>query len=282
MNIVLDFDGTITVRDTIGEVAKYALGVRADEGTDLQQEWDAIVKAYVDDYKRNVDEYHVDESVRERPEQEVEFLHQTKAVELRSLERIRDCRLFQGIAAERFREAGRKAVEDGAVVLREGFRRFVEARLREGWHVWVVSVNWSSAFIEGALDCPDITVIANRIRDDGSIAGPSLDGVNGGEAQTLTNSGDKLAALNAILHRAPQPSSASFYFGDSITDLECLLRADGGVVIADQPDSTLLRTLRRIGKDVPHVAGAASRDNLSWASTYDDVQRYVALKQQKA
>lgn len=282
MSIVLDFDGTITVHDTIGEVAKYALSVRADEGNDLRQEWDSVVKAYVDDYKRHVDEYHVDESMRERPEEEVEFLRQAKTVELRSLERIRDCRLFQGIAPECFREAGRKAVENGAVVLREGFRRFVEARLDDGWRVWVVSVNWSSAFIEGALDCPGITVIANYIRDDGSIAGPSLDGINDGEAQTLTNSGDKLAALNSILQMAPQPSSAAFYFGDSTTDLECLLRADSGVVVADQPDSTLLRTLRRIGKDVPHAAGTASRDNLSWVSTYDDVERYVAFKQQKA
>lgn len=282
MSIVLDFDGTITVHDTIGEVAKYALGVRANEGNDLRPEWDSVVKAYVDDYKRYVDEYPVDESMRERPEQEVEFLRRAKSVELASLERIHGCRLFQGIAPESFREAGRKAVESGAVVLREGFRRFVEARLREGWRVWVVSVNWSSAFIEGALDCPGVTVIANCIRADGSIAGPSLDGVNNGEGQTLTNSGDKLAALDAILHMAPPPSGASFYFGDSITDLECLLRVGRGVVVADRPDTTLLRTLRRIGKEVPHVTGAASRDNLSWASTYDDAERYVAFKQPKA
>lgn len=47
MSIFLDFDGTITVRDTIGDLAKAALRIQSDRGVDLDKEWDEVVQSYV-------------------------------------------------------------------------------------------------------------------------------------------------------------------------------------------------------------------------------------------
>lgn len=47
MSIFLDFDGTITARDTIGDLAKAALRIRSARGVDLDKEWDEVVQSYV-------------------------------------------------------------------------------------------------------------------------------------------------------------------------------------------------------------------------------------------
>ncbi|KAH8675884.1 HAD-like domain-containing protein [Xylariales sp. PMI_506] len=277
MSIFLDFDGTITAQDTIGELAKFALRVREAEGDDLKQEWDAVVKAYVRDYGQYVDEYHTCESDRRLPEHEVQFLREMKNVELKSLERINGCQVFRGIPADRFRQAGRDAVRDGVVRIRPGFREFVDARAARGWRIWVISVNWSAAFIEGVLDCPTITVIANQVREDGSVVGPeTIDiGSTAEEPRNLTNSCDKIDAMRAILESEALHSKPSFYFGDSITDLECLLAATHGVIMSDKEDSKLLDTLGRIGKEVPHATRLEPHQSLCWASNYHEINENV-------
>lgn len=288
MSIFLDFDGTITVRDTIGELAKAALRIQSDRGIDLSKEWDDVVKAYLEDYDRQVDEYHIKESDRNQTEHEVAFLRAMKTVELKSLERINSSKVFRGVSEDDLMHAGRKAVKDGVVSLRPGFKKFVQRRVKEGWRVWVISVNWSTAFIEGVLDCRDIHVIANDVREDGSIVGPEglnrivdkdVEG-NAREQRNLTNSSDKLDIMKDVLHRDRVEQAPSFYFGDSITDLECLLHAMYGVVIADGEGerSKLLQTLRRIGKDVPRARDTeALVHGITWAEDFEEVEEFLSF-----
>ncbi|RYO73956.1 hypothetical protein DL764_011030 [Monosporascus ibericus] len=260
MSIFLDFDGTITMQDTIGELAGFALRVqRSDAGRDLSREWDAVVQAYVDDYHAGAEGHHTPAAARLEPAQEVEFLRALKHVETRSLDRVRRCGLFRGIGASAFRDAGRALVADGTIDLRPGFREFVDARASEGWRVWVVSVNWSASFIGGACGHPGITVVANDVREDGSVVGPPILNRGDGEQRTLTNSHDKLDVMEAVLREESFADKSSVYIGDSNTDLECLLAARLGIVIADSPDTTVLKTLRRIGKKAPHVREADVR-----------------------
>ncbi|KAI1456010.1 HAD-like domain-containing protein [Annulohypoxylon moriforme] len=280
MSIFLDFDGTITSQDTINHLVNFALGVRASEGQDLKQEWDQVVKSYVDDHGAHVSSYSPHPDSRNLPEHEIEFLRDLKTVEKRSLVRINSSALFRGIDPESFREAGKKLVEDGTVKLRDGFVKFVQARRKEGWRVWVLSVNWSSAFIQGACgELEGVEVIANDVREDGSIAGPrvlnpQIPGERGaGEQRNLTNSRDKLDAMEAVLQAEGLSTKPSVYFGDSTTDLECLLAADLGFVISDKEDSSLLKTLRRIGKEVPHIRNHDQNTGgkLAWTSNYEDI-----------
>ncbi|KAI4863891.1 haloacid dehalogenase-like hydrolase-domain-containing protein [Hypoxylon rubiginosum] len=285
MSIFLDFDGTITAKDTVGELANFALRVRAAEGQDLRRAWDDVVAAYVGDHRAHVAGYVPPAADRCLPAQEVEFLRRAKGVETSSLARVGRSRLFRGIGAAAFREAGRALVADGTVELRPGFRRFVRDRVEQGWRVWVLSVNWSAAFIEGACGggrggLPGLEVVANEVRDDGSVAGPAVlnppgatdgGGEGGEEPRNLTNSRDKLDAMEAVLAAAGLAAQPSIYFGDSTTDLECLLAVDRGFVVSDREDSSLLRTLRRIGKEVPHVRDQTATSKLAWTSDYEDL-----------
>ncbi|KAI6088013.1 haloacid dehalogenase-like hydrolase-domain-containing protein [Hypoxylon rubiginosum] len=277
MSIFLDFDGTITAKDTVGDLANFALRVRAAEGEDLKKAWDEVVARYVDDHSAHVHGYRPSSDDRYLPDQEIDYLRRMKHVETRSLGRINDCRLFRGISAAAFRDAGRDLVADGTIKLRPGFQRFVRDRIAQGWRVWVLSVNWSAAFIAGACgELPGVEVIANEVREDGAVAGPDVLNPLGTdnkspEPRNLTNSRDKLDAMEAVLSVEGLAGKPSVYFGDSTTDLECLLVVGRGFVVSDREDSSLLKTLRRIGKDVPHIRDQNATGKLAWTSNYEDI-----------
>ncbi|KAI0967639.1 haloacid dehalogenase-like hydrolase-domain-containing protein [Xylaria arbuscula] len=307
MSIFLDFDGTITTKDTVTHLANFALrfqSQRQDISTpaddpqatnahaqaqdeELSSRWDDVVHAYVSDYKSHVSSYAPCADDRQCVDDEIAFLRSQKHVETRSLHRINECALFRGISPAAFRAAGAELVRDGTVRLRPGFADFVRAARAKGWGVNIVSVNWSAAFIEGACGFPEgeISVFANEVReDDGVVLGPgvlageallTVDGEGVGESRgqvgrNLTNSCDKRDVVQEVLRLHDVRDKPFFYFGDSTTDMECLLEASRGVVIADDEDSTLIQTLRRIGKRVPHVRDAEAGEELVWASNFEE------------
>ncbi|KAI1128294.1 haloacid dehalogenase-like hydrolase-domain-containing protein [Nemania abortiva] len=253
---------------------------------DLSSRWDDVVRAYISDYKSHVSSYAPRAEDRECVEDEIAFLRSQKHVETRSLERINNCAVFRGISRDAFSEAGRELVRDGTVRLRPGFDGFVRAALAKGWRVNVVSVNWSASFIEGACGFSEgeIHVVANEVREgDGVVLGPGALAGNSlladdsehpsreQEARNLTNSCDKRDAVREVRRIHDAQDKPFFYFGDSTTDMECLLEATRGVVIADDETSTLIKTLRRVGKRVPHVRDAEASEALVWASNFEEV-----------
>ncbi|KXJ92304.1 hypothetical protein Micbo1qcDRAFT_162529 [Microdochium bolleyi] len=297
-NIFLDFDGTITTQDTISELARFALSLQASRGrgTELEAAWDKVVKAYMTGYKACVDGHHTPAARRTTRDQEVEFLRQMKDSEVTSLERIRECEVFRGITPDEFRAAGRRLVEDGTIKLRPGFHEFVSRMQQQqqdevggegvardggsgsGCKVWVLSVNWSSAFIEGACWPSRVHVIANNISSaDGSVVGPELLlSPRSADHRTLTNSVDKLDAMRAALASVsaefPGFAAETVYMGDSITDMECILAADRAIVMSDAADSTLLETLRRVGTEVRNVADGEP-GGIVWASSFEEIEK---------
>ncbi|KAI0508585.1 haloacid dehalogenase-like hydrolase-domain-containing protein [Xylaria bambusicola] len=310
MSIFLDFDGTITTEDTVTHLANFALRFQSEcqakgqsvrdashmsstqdiapsislEEDDLSSRWDEVVHAYVSDYKSHVSSYVPCEPDRQCVEDEIAFLRSQKHVETRSLGRINECALFRGISPATFREAGRELVREGTVLLRPGFADFVRRAFAKGWRVNVVSVNWSAAFIEGACGFAEgeISVFANEVReDDGAVLGPgTLAGdvlltsnrqESPSQGRNLTNSCDKRDAVREVRRKRNEVDLPFYYFGDSTTDMECLLEATRGVVIADNEQSTLIQTLRRIGKLVPHVRDAGTGEELVWASNFEEI-----------
>ena len=109
-------------------------------------------------------------------------------------------------------------------------------------------------------------MVANEIAfPDGRIEGPRELG-----GEPLVSAGDKLRAMRS-LRAGTRERARVVYFGDSTTDLACLLEADLGVVMAGDADSGLLRTMRRIGLEVPHVGECAAESRLVWARDFDEV-----------
>ncbi|CCT62170.1 uncharacterized protein FFB20_05144 [Fusarium fujikuroi] len=260
MHLVFDFDGTITQEDSIGELARSALEIQRNKyGHDLQTSWDQVVQSYVADYRHYKDNHPSPEVTRTSVDHEIEFLSGMKDVEETSLRRIADSRIFAGLDAETLSQAGADAVKAGRIKIRDGFTDLITLARQRGWDVSVISVNWSRAFLRGALLPHKIEVIANEPASDGTIKGPEF------FEGRMTNVCEKKKALKHIIN---EKDGEVIYFGDSTTDMQCLLT--GGVVISDNEESSLLKTLRRVGIEVPHI-GEKRNGKISWARNFREV-----------
>ncbi|POR31303.1 Uncharacterized protein TPAR_08503 [Tolypocladium paradoxum] len=260
MHLIFDFDGTITQKDTISEIVASAIDkLPTSRHRGLQAAWDRVVQAYLADYKHYTANYQPAEAERTRLAQEARFLAGIKCVEEASLDRVGSSGVFAGLKPEDLYQMGVDAVDNGRVVVRDGFKEIVELAGQRGWQTDVVSVNWSSAFIRGVLHPHHIPIAANDTSTDGHIHNPEcLD-------SRLTTSPDKLKALG---HVAAGTQDRVLYFGDSTTDMECLLHQDGVVIAADE-ESPLLQTFRRVGVEVPHVGKRQhERANICWARDF--------------
>ncbi|CAK7212173.1 hypothetical protein SBRCBS47491_001382 [Sporothrix bragantina] len=308
MHVILDFDGTITVNDTVDQLANFAVAfqeaqdaedastkrARGEDG-DWEARWTGIVDKYLADHKEHKAGYTPAEDARKTLEHELEFLRSLHGVDCKSIHRLRDARLFAGMAPDCLYEGGRQAVERGedsenqdkkhTVHLRPGFAAFLEqTAAQRKWPVSIISVNWSDAWIRGVLRADDgdrkdtdIQVFANKVTDSGAII-PNFPRQNApadldhdhDDNVPFASCSDKVEALEAAVAAAarsrPEWSRALVYMGDSTTDLECLVHAGrnkdgggGGIAMAngDGPaTSKLIQTLVRLGYAVPHVSEA--------------------------
>lgn len=152
--------------------------------------------------------------------------------------------------------------------------------------VHILSVNWSASYIRGVLSREDVSsVIANEINPaDGSVnALPAIsdDIAPGDWPRVLSVGSDKSSALRCLHRRQkkakPTQSVEIVYFGDSTTDLECLLEF-GGIVISPNaetaqrpgtkttsPSKTALN-----GGDLLHVLRTGLNHNVPHVSEYKD------------
>ncbi|KAJ4393732.1 hypothetical protein N0V93_002947 [Gnomoniopsis smithogilvyi] len=281
-HIIFDFDGTITEKDTIGNIAQAALEWRKTPdggGADLTREWEHVVQSYVQDLAK-YDQTQPPEQQRITWQQERDYLRGRRVVEEASLARVRESGIFAGFAADdRLVAAGRRDRETGRTRIRDGFAEYL-TMIRDHNHiVHVVSVNWSAAYIRGVLEPWNITsIVANEIQLDGSIA-TSLECFTPQPSRleplkALATSSDKLEATKHLLERVG--GQCKGYFGDSTTDLECLDFCGGWVITASDGKSSLVRTLQRLGHDVPCISGPRGADSrISWAHDFTEVAAHI-------
>lgn len=280
ISLILDFDGTITSQDTIGLLGDLGRQWQQGRGATVSPSWPQIVETYGQDYSQYSSSYQPAAEGRRSLAEELEYLRSLRVVEMRSLRRVESSGLFREMGPEAFAKAGRECVEDGRVVLREGFPNLMEEAARNAWHVSVLSVNWSASFIRGVLgEWALSAVIANEAQADGTIAGPDILGGRSEEA-LLTTCSDKARAMKALVQREGLDPEGVVYFGDSVSDTECLTE-NMGVVISPDTDSKLMRTFGRIGVDLPYVHHANSSDRLVWASTFKEVLDSRFLEKQR-
>ncbi|KAK4034000.1 hypothetical protein C8A01DRAFT_39518 [Parachaetomium inaequale] len=257
--------------------------------------WSEIVRDYVASHAAHVAAYHPTAEARTTLAAELAFLESVRAVEEGSVERVGGAGFFRGLGADVLGSLGREAVRlgggdgegegggkggkkegeagEGAVKLRKGLGEFLERQGGRGWDLAVVSVNWSGEFITGVVEAGCAVgqgervrrVVANSIRfPDGRIQGPQELG-----GEPLVTAGDKLRAMELL--RRGLNEERVVYFGDSTTDLACLVEADFAVVMADGAESKLLKTLKRVGFEVSHVHEAGKESKLVWARDFEEV-----------
>lgn len=253
IHLILDWDGTITVKDTmyvLGELprardARTAKGrtSRSSEGIDGKAnatEWDYFVKSYMKDYDSHKSQHFPKVSSKG---EYTAWLASLKPVEERSRQRVSESGFFRGVKNEDVAMVAKHAVQTGKVQLRPGWTDLYEL-LQSGnsspaeSRLSILSVNWSATFIRNCLrsaapeECThlrksidDVEIDANEIEGLDLPAG-SLSGQLVGDMHT---SADKVARLQQF------GSAFVVYVGDSPTDFDSLEAADVGIWLCDVP-----------------------------------------------
>ena len=147
----------------------------------------------------------------------VEFLQAFEPLERASIERVVEKGFLAGLTKATLREIGQNVVRNKTV---DATLHALRAR---GVEIEVLSANWSTALIEGAMEgCCD-HVIANCLVYDET-------GVSTGDIQLrVVSAQDKLRWFR---QRRAQPGQ-TLYIGDSISDLLAILDADIGILIGN-------------------------------------------------
>ncbi|KAG7007654.1 hypothetical protein G7Y79_00008g022920 [Physcia stellaris] len=234
--LVLDFDSTLTTTSTLPEFLSIPTTVfhcasppnptNAPPATA-----DALAAAYVAD----LEQYHATNPLSSQFH--THFSLATALSHHNSLRAIERASFLRGVEAfkavrvteEGIREAGKRAVGDGRVVVRRGVRGDGGKGFENGGRraqVHVLSVAWSPAWIYGVLGGEmGVHVVCNDV-----LLGEA------GE-QGLYVAADKLRCLRGLVAAEKGGGGGKpwvIYVGDSVTDLECLLEADVGIVVRDE------------------------------------------------
>lgn len=260
VQLILDFDGTITIDDTTAVIGTRCLSkarelARADLPKDkLPKSMEHYREQYIEEYREWKHSF-TWPSERKTIDDEVSYLSQSKPIEENSFFRVRNAVLgVPGQIGEMKRneemrnefmlDAGRQAVRSGDVRIRdpESLQRLI-ANTEAVGGVWgIVSVSWSRRFILGALMEAGLVqeeqedAIAQRISCNELLA-PNLQNEEG-KPNIICTAQDKLNALNKLLAdwkvqedkqqrqnslgSRSNPATITIYVGDSSTDIGCL------------------------------------------------------------
>jgi 2-hydroxy-3-keto-5-methylthiopentenyl-1-phosphate phosphatase len=280
---ILDFDGTITTKDTISTLAKFGLSKQAEKGVDLSKVWEEVVKKYGEDYQNHNKNYKPSKEERDTVAKEIDYYRSLKEVETISFGRVGSSGVFRSISTNDFEHFGSEAIEKGEVLVREGFKEFLERIKKQRDLVGVVSVNFSRHFIQGVLQASagpqlsQIEVIANHPDGNGVLLGPRSQ--EGGFGPIMVTSDAKLASMRGLLHsfrgggKGPAFSRA-IYIGDSGTDIECLVEENiMGIIISDDGESHLVQILKRLGVELLHISQCQPSQSgfVYWARDFKEI-----------
>jgi 2-hydroxy-3-keto-5-methylthiopentenyl-1-phosphate phosphatase len=280
---ILDFDGTITTKDTISTLAKCGLSKQAENGNDLSKAWDEVVEKYGEDYQNHNKSYKPSKEERDTVAKEISYYRSLKEVEARSFARVSSSGLFRAISIDNWENFGTEAIEKGGVIVREAFKEFLEIIKKQRNLVGVVSVNFSKHFIQGVLEAsagPQLSqmeVIANHPDENGVLLGPRSQ--SGGFESIIITSDAKLASMRSLLHSFRRGEkwrtlSRIFYIGDSGTDIECMMEDSViGIVISEDGEGHLIQILKRLGVNLLHISQYQERKSkiVYWARDFREI-----------
>lgn len=279
LRIILDWDGTITQKDTLEVVAKIGydkhnlpLNGSPKDYTPPAMAWNEVGKTYIDRYSLHQSQYTPKSDQRRTLQAEREWLASLRPVEAFGAQTAESTKVFRGVTASDVESAAKIAVETDSMTLRPGLPELLRYAMPRS-RTTILSVNWSRAFIKHALAralkakgtddafmssiTDNIIVEANEIQGLDQVGGSSGELRSADEADDIRTSADKLLRMPQYCQkRLKEPSTPndteeiSLYCGDSDTDLECLLAADVGVCIQDEPPNStqqdLASTLERL------------------------------------
>lgn len=314
IQLFLDFDGTLTDRDTLHLVSATGYKVqKRNNRSPPPTPWQDIVKAYLDDYEAHARSYIPAKGLRVSIQQEIEWLRSLQTVEEASAQRVFAAGVFDNVEHVDVVGAASDALALKQVHLRKGWNDLfsyvhdhhcqTQSIDRNKMPITILSVNWSATFVQcllqkacamaqhvdfdmedrqprhnpGSLWTEHLQVFANEIP---SVQATSPSPEN---AVPMRTSGDKVQIFNKVRAVMRNPSGHTMYIADSTTDLECLLAADTGISIRDEPmgsgQQDLVDTCKRVGIEVYHISHKTdlikTPGTLWWARDFVEIRKWL-------
>ncbi|KAJ4370689.1 hypothetical protein N0V83_005210 [Neocucurbitaria cava] len=301
---VLDWDGTITKHDTLDALVNISASIKPD--FPVQKFWEDLTQSYMDDYTATLANLAPGGILPKTIEEEIALIRKLRAVEQRSLHRVSLSGIFAGLTTSAINAGIRECISSGQIGLRRGFAQFFESMQTDktdasGQHksksqLSILSVNWSQHFIASCLRAfntpiPASSILSNELQNlTQNLPSNGHIGPSNSASMMIVSSDDKLRCLERLKQEreasssSPQDTSTSsipiVYVGDSLTDIECLLAADLGICIRDEPMGSgqrKLAELDRLGVKVPRLKDWREADewNVVWARDFVEIREWV-------
>lgn len=267
VHLVLDFDATLTVHDTLSLLREIPLQRNNRLGRELYPvtQWSSLEDAYMEDYTRHKQtEAQHEEKVQQaqtfvdRARCYSQLLAGRRVLEERSTQRVQDLDFFRGVTRADVCKAADTVARDGRLDMREHWTDLLQVfassigqpDIGDQSKVSIISLNWSSAFIRQNLlsalpndtaERPDLASFIDKdviIHSNEILGLDEPDGSDGKMQKKVVSNADKLKLLppasrrEDLLDVGREPDSTApylVYVGDSSTDFDCLMAADAGI-----------------------------------------------------
>lgn len=215
--VVLDFDETITSKDTISILSSIAYAKK----TAFKPKWPYFSESYMNDYTKVKKDFGPISTLGDQKK----FFDELRAVEHASIGRIENSGLFKGLSQADLAGKAR------SVPLRDGWQNFFSRLKSRKIPIVILSINWSAFFISQVIQDTHVAIYANEFELDSQ--GQTTGRIIGGY---LTGN-DKQKRVSQIIeeYRTHIGSKKVAYFGDSLSDLIAMLDCDIPVAVA-KPD----------------------------------------------
>lgn len=202
--ILIDFDQTITKKDTIGLLGEFGVAQ-----TNIPNPWSYFVDSYLEDYRNHRD--HLPNLPKDSNFSAfTQQLDSFKPVEKASLARVSKHKVFKGIPRTAFTEEGKRLRE---TVLQPNVISVLKQYKDD---IRIISLNWSKDWILGfiqELDLRKEQVLSNDLRF-------TSDNISTGEiVPHILTASDK---QQIIKESVVKPNQRVIYIGDSLGDIESL------------------------------------------------------------
>jgi 2-hydroxy-3-keto-5-methylthiopentenyl-1-phosphate phosphatase len=273
ITLVLDWDGTITRKDTMFAMAEIASARDQRLGIDTSpaKQWNNFGEAYMDDYTAHEAHYSPKAESRLDQDSESAWLKTFATVEAQSVSRVEESGFFRGVKTEDVVAAAKSTSLSGTVALRPGWEKLFARARQFDLNLSILSVNWSETFIRASLKAAADNVehhkrdALHRQIDTLEIHTNEIDGLDAPEGSSGHLSSDSRPSIRTsadkLQHFKRLPDYMNVYVGDSATDYDCLLAADVGLCMRDEPlgssQQALASALGRTGHHVQHISNVA-------------------------
>lgn len=261
--------------------------------------------AWMDDYTAHEQDYFPKQQDRKDITKEIAWLTSLAKVETASAARVEESGFFRHVTKDDIQRASESLLRNGQVTFRNGWERlFWQSRPHQpghisdstqpDLHISINSVNWSETFIrttmKNAAHRANLDPEVSTVIEGMTITANDLEGLGDpdGASGRLNSDGSSSTRTADDKHRnlvsSYQKDMHNVYVGDSPTDFRCLLAADLGICVRNDPMSSSSKELAdvfaRTGYKVTHVSNCNSwsdqcikdeQGGLLWANNFEEI-----------